>query len=87
MPSFTDNNRKRMHDLLNGWRSSAWIGRDAAAADQLREVQEDVIITSPKVYESGIITSLDLRLVDLYGDCASDHDDATPTPAAPELSG
>jgi len=76
-----------MHELLNVWRSSMRIGRDAAPADELREIQEDVVITSPKVYESGIITHLDLRLVDLYEDCAIDHDDTTPTPTVPELPG
>ncbi|MGI8856442.1 MAG: hypothetical protein ACR2JW_11875 [Thermomicrobiales bacterium] len=46
------------------------VSRDTAHADCLREIGEDIVLTSPKVYESGLITSLDLRLVDLYGDCA-----------------
>lgn len=57
---------------------SLW--RPAARAS--RGTDEDVVITAPKVYESGIITSLDLRLVDLYGDCAIERHD--PAPAAHE---
>jgi len=75
-----------MQGMFRLWRSPARISRDTARADCLREIQEDVVLTSPKVYESGIITRLDLRLVDLYGDCAIESDAVIPAPAAPELT-
>jgi hypothetical protein len=65
--------RKRIQEKLNTWRSSAHA-RGTAYAGYLREIQDDIVIMSPKVYESGIITRLDLRLVDLYGDCIIEDD-------------
>jgi hypothetical protein len=59
---------------------------DTAPAHGLRAIQGDVVVTSPKVYESGLITRLDLRLVDLYGDCAIESRD-TPRNASPHAPG
>jgi hypothetical protein len=72
-----DGKWKHMHELFRLWHSPARIARDTAHADCLREIQDDVVVTSPKVYESGLITNLDLRLVDLYGDCAIESDGST----------
>ncbi|MHB8646517.1 MAG: hypothetical protein ACYDAR_12085 [Thermomicrobiales bacterium] len=79
MSTRADNTRKRMHEIFRLRHSPARVSRDTAHGDCLREIQEDVVLLSPKVYESGIITRLDLRLVDLYGDCAIESADATPT--------
>lgn len=75
----------RMHikEKLSAWRFSAHA-RGTPYAGHLREIQDEVMLTSPKIYESGIITRLDLRLVDLYGDCLI-ADDAPPAPAEHEL--
>lgn len=72
-----------MQEMFRLWHSPARISRDTAHADCLREIQEDVTITSPKIYESGILTRLDLRLVDLYGDCVIESNDAIPASVAP----
>ena len=66
----TDVSRKRIREMLSLRRPVSRVLRDSAHADCLREIGQHVALTSPKVYESGIVTSLDLRLVDLYGDCA-----------------
>jgi hypothetical protein len=83
MPPHMDATRKRIQEKLSAWRSSAHA-RGTAYAGHLREIQDDVAIISPKIYESGIITRLDLRLVDLYGDCIIE-DDAIPTSTEHEL--
>ena len=49
-------------------RSLLRISRDTAHTNRLNEIGADVVLTSPKVYESGLVTNFDLRLVDLYGD-------------------
>ena len=85
MSAHVDTTRKRIQELLSGWRSPTRPSHDTAYTDYLREIQEDIVITSPKVYESGIITRLDLRLVDLYGDCTI-GDDVIPAPAEHELA-
>lgn len=85
MSLHADTTRKRIQELVSGWRSSARPSHDAAYRDCLREIQDDVVITSPKVYESGILTRLDLRLVDLYGDCTIECNDCIPAPAEHEL--
>lgn len=66
----TDNNKKRFRAVLTLLHPTHRVSRDTAHADYLREIGADGLLTSPKIYESGIITSLELRLVDLYGDCA-----------------
>ena len=71
-----DEKRKRMPEPFVLRCFPLRTARDTVHADCLREIQEDVVITSPKVYESGIITSLALRLVDLYGDCVIERDPA-----------
>lgn len=81
----SETKRKRIQDTLSAWRSSA-RARDTASTDCLREIEDDVAIISPKVYESGIITRLDPRLVDLYGDCAVESNDSVPAPAEHELA-
>ncbi|HEY8291924.1 MAG TPA: hypothetical protein VIG44_05530 [Thermomicrobiales bacterium] len=73
MSPHADKKRGRIQEMFGLWHS---LARDTAHADCLREIQEDIVVTSPKVYESGIITSLDLRLVDLYGNCAIESGDA-----------
>jgi hypothetical protein len=80
-----DGKWNRMHEFFHFRYSPAHTARDTARANCLREIQEDVIIISPKVYESGIITRLDLRLVDLYGDCAMVSDDVNPACGEHEL--
>ncbi len=86
MTMLADKKRKRMQDLFHLWGFVARASRNPAHADRLRAIQEDVIITSPKIYESGIITNLNLRLVDLYGDDAIARDDLIRAPAAHELA-
>jgi hypothetical protein len=76
--SIGTDNRKRMQEMFSLWRSIAHVSRDTTHADCLREIGEDVVLTSPKVYESGLITNLDLRFVDLYGDCAFESRHLTP---------
>ena len=83
MPPQTETTRKRILERLSGWRSSAHA-RDTVYGGCLHDIQDDVMLTSPKIYESGIITRLDLRLVDLYGDCLI-ADDTLPAPAEHEL--
>ena len=80
-----NNNRKRMREMFSLRRSTPRQSRDTTHADCLSEIAEDVVLMSPKVYESGIVTSLDLRLVDLYGDCAFESNDATPATAEHEI--
>jgi hypothetical protein len=84
MSSHADTTRKRIQERVSGWRSSARPSHDTAYTDCLREIEDDVVIVSPKVYESGIITRFDLRLVDLYGDCIVEND-IIPAPAEHEL--
>jgi hypothetical protein len=73
----TDRNRKRLREMFSLRRFTPRVSRDTAHADRLREIGEDIVLTSPKVYESGLLTNLDLRLVDLYGDCAFESRDLT----------
>lgn len=84
MSPHMDVTRKRIQEKLSAWRSAAHA-RDTAYTNCLREIQDDVIITSPKIYESGIVTCLDLRLVDLYDDGAIESNDTAPAPAEHEL--
>jgi hypothetical protein len=79
-----DSNRKCMREMFIPWRSTPRISRDTAHADCLREIGTDVVLTSPKVYESGLVTNFDLRLVDLYGDCAFESRNLTPATAEHE---
>jgi hypothetical protein len=81
----TGNTRKRMREMFSLRRSAPRVARDTAHADCLREIGADVVLTSPKVYESGLLTSLDLRLVDLYGDCAFESRDLTPAAGEGEI--
>jgi hypothetical protein len=85
MSTHTDNNRKRMREMFSLRRPTPRIARDTTHADCLREIGADVVLTSPKVYESGLLTSLDLRLVDLYGDCAFESRDLNPVDSQDEI--
>jgi hypothetical protein len=85
MSTNTDNTRKRMREMFSLRRSTPRISRDTAHADCLREIGADVVLISPKVYESGLLTSLDLRLVDLYGDCAFESRALTPAAGEGEI--
>ncbi len=69
MSTVAEKKRTRMHELFRLWHAPARLSRETDHAACLRALQEDGIIVSPKVYESGIILRLNLRLVDLYGDC------------------
>jgi hypothetical protein len=85
MPVNTDRNRKRIREMFSLRRPLLRIARDSSHADRLRAIGEDVVLTSPKVYESGLLTNLDLRLVDLYGDCAFESRDLTPAAGEDEI--
>lgn len=75
----TGNNRKRIREMLRLHRSKPGASRDPDDAGLPRGSGEDIVLASTSRYESGIITRLDLRLVDLYGDCAFESEDPTPT--------
>ncbi len=81
----TDNTRKRMREMFSLRRPTPRISRNTAHADCLREIGEEIVLTSPKVYESGLVTSLDLRLVALYGDCAFESRDPAPAIGEQEI--
>lgn len=66
---------------MTHWRSASHLSRGTAFPGYLHALQSDVGITSPKIYESGIVMHLDLRLVDLYGDDATACDNRVPSPA------
>jgi hypothetical protein len=72
MSTHTDKKRKSLMTIVSLWRPTHHATGKNARADYLHAIQEDVVVTSPKVYESGMITNLDLRLVDLYGDDANE---------------
>lgn len=80
-----DNTRERMREMFSMRRSTPRISIDTAHVDHLREIGAYVVLTSPKIYESGLITSLDLRLVDLYGDCAFESRDVTSVDGEDEI--
>ncbi len=61
--------RKRSRDMLMMGRAGTHGAIATTSPDLLREIQVDMGVTSPKVYESGVITSLDLHLVNLYDAC------------------
>lgn len=62
------------------------VSGDSTRTDDRREIKDDVVAPSPKVYESGVITNLDLRLVDLRGDgdCAVESRDTVHDAPPPE---
>lgn len=86
MSTYADKKRKSIRAMFSLRRSTHHVAGDTAHADYLRAIEEDIVVTSPKVYESGVITSLDLRLVDLYGDCAFESRDTTTDAPAHELA-
>lgn len=86
MSMHAEKKRKGIRAMFSLRRPAHRISGDTVRADCLREIQENIAITSPKVYESGIITRLDLRLVDLYGDNAIERNDVISTPAEHELA-
>ena len=85
MCTYARDKRKSVRALFRLWYSLKRTARDTDYADCLLEIQEDVLIVSPKAYESGVITSLDLRLVDLYGDDVMMRHEEVPAPAEHEL--
>jgi len=85
MSTHADKKRKSIFTMFSLRRPTPRASDDTAHTDCLRAIQEDIVITSPKVYESGLITSLDLRLVDLYGDCAFESRDTTRDARSHEL--
>lgn len=75
MSSHAETTKKRLLGMFSLWCPPARVSR---------ETDETVVLTSPKVYESGIITRLDLRLVDVYGDCAIESEDVLSAPVEHE---
>ena len=62
--------RKSFRDLFGHGRAGCSNVNDV----DLPGVRGDIAVrTSPKVYESGLITSLDLRLVDVNAECEPDR--------------
>lgn len=80
-----ESNRKRIREMFTLRRSSLRISRDTAHANHLEEIGADVVLTSPKVYESGLVTNLDLRLVDLYGGDDIENRDLTAATGGDEI--
>ncbi len=86
MSTHADSARNCIRALMTHWRSASHLSHDTAFSGYLHALQSDVGVTSPKIYESGVVTRLDLRLVDLYGDDATARDKRVPPPGEHDLA-